>query len=111
MEKLRIGLDVDIQRTNGRIHSAVISNVDYVNRSVTVEWSESDEIKGKEIDFESVYLLNPNLCDDPTSNQNKSAAPRRVGILFPSTLNKVYLFSFFLFLKHQMFLVIFLYLK
>ncbi|XP_053205645.1 kinesin-like protein KIF2A isoform X2 [Panonychus citri] len=88
MEKLRIGLDVDIQRTNGRIHSAVISNVDYVNRSVTVEWSESEEIKGKEIDFESVYLLNPNLCDE-SSNQSKTVAPRRVGILFPSTLNKV----------------------
>ncbi|XP_053205647.1 kinesin-like protein KIF2A isoform X4 [Panonychus citri] len=77
MEKLRIGLDVDIQRTNGRIHSAVISNVDYVNRSVTVEWSESEEIKGKEIDFESVYLLNPNLCDE-SSNQSKTVAPRRV---------------------------------
>ncbi|XP_053203016.1 kinesin-like protein KIF2A isoform X1 [Panonychus citri] len=76
MEKLRIGLDVDIQRTNGRIHSAVISNVDYVNRSVTVEWSESEEIKGKEIDFESVYLLNPNLCDE-SSNQSKTVAPRR----------------------------------
>lgn len=36
---------------SGRIHSAVISNIDYANRSVTVEWSESEEIKGKEVSF------------------------------------------------------------
>lgn len=95
MEKLRIGLDVDIQRTNGRIHSAVISNVDYVNRSVTVEWSESEEIKGKEIDFESVYLLNPNLCDD-VPNPGKSAAPRRVSVLLPPTSPPPSTFNIFL---------------
>lgn len=49
MAKLQVGMDVDIQRTNGRIHSAVISSIDYANRSVTVEWSESEEIKGKEV--------------------------------------------------------------
>ncbi|XP_074605722.1 kinesin-like protein KIF2A isoform X2 [Brevipalpus obovatus] len=78
MAKLQIGLDVDIQRTNGRIHSAVISNVDYDNRSVTVEWSESEEIKGKEIDFESIYLLNPNLSDDAPNPSKSVAAPRRM---------------------------------
>ncbi|XP_025017788.1 kinesin-like protein KIF2A [Tetranychus urticae] len=77
MAKLQVGMDVDIQRTNGRIHSAVISSIDYANRSVTVEWSESEEIKGKEIDFESVYLLNPNLSED-VPNPSKTVAPRRV---------------------------------
>jgi len=33
----------------GRIHSAVVSNIDWKSRSVTVEWSESEEIKGKEV--------------------------------------------------------------
>ncbi|RWS26064.1 kinesin-like protein KIF2A, partial [Leptotrombidium deliense] len=76
MAKLQIGIDVDIQRTNGRIHSAVISNIDWTNRTVTVEWSESEEIKGKEIDFESVFMLNPNLCDN--ANHNMSVSRRVV---------------------------------
>ena len=45
----------------GRIHSAVVSRIDWTTRSVTVEWSEADEIKGKEIDFETIFTLNPNL--------------------------------------------------
>lgn len=64
MAKLYVGLDVDIQRTNGRVHSAIISNVDEINRSVTVEWQEEEEVKGKEIDFESIFDLNPNLADN-----------------------------------------------
>ncbi|RWS13436.1 kinesin-like protein KIF2A [Dinothrombium tinctorium] len=74
MSKLQVGIDVDIQRTNGRIHSAVISSIDWTNRSITVEWSEAEEIKGKEIDFESVFLLNPNLCDN--ANHSISVARR-----------------------------------
>lgn len=33
----------------GRIHSAVITKIDWKSKSVTVEWSEADEIKGKEV--------------------------------------------------------------
>jgi len=65
--KLAKGIDVDIQRTNGRIHSAVVSSIDWVAKSVTVEWSEANEIKGKEIDFESLFALNPHL-DQNTVN-------------------------------------------
>jgi len=67
MAKLYVGLDVDIQRTNGRVHSAVISNVDEINRSVTVEWQEEEEVKGKEIDFDAIFDLNPNLSDSAIS--------------------------------------------
>lgn len=49
MAKLAVGINVDIQRTNGRIHSAVVSSIDWNAKSVTVEWSESEEIKGKEV--------------------------------------------------------------
>lgn len=48
-QRLQIGISVDIQRTNGRIHSAVVSSVDWASKSVTVEWSEAEEIKGKEV--------------------------------------------------------------
>jgi len=33
----------------GRIHAAVVSHVNLNTRSVTVEWSEKGETKGKEV--------------------------------------------------------------
>ena len=44
-----IEIKVDIQRSNGRIHSAVISGVNAEVQSVTVEWFEGGETKGKEV--------------------------------------------------------------
>ena len=43
------GIKVDIQRSNGRIHSAVISGVNAEVQIVTVEWFEGGETKGKEV--------------------------------------------------------------
>ena len=40
---------MDIQRSNGRIHSALVSGVNLGARSVTVEWFEGGETKGKEV--------------------------------------------------------------
>lgn len=57
--KLEIGAQVDIQRSDGRIHSASVSGVDIVGQNVTVEWFEYGETKGKEINLDQVYALNP----------------------------------------------------
>ena len=46
---ISIGHEVDIQRSNGRIHSALVSGVNMGARSVTVEWFEGGETKGKEV--------------------------------------------------------------
>ncbi|XP_069127828.1 kinesin-like protein KIF2A isoform X1 [Argopecten irradians] len=61
MAGLKVGVNVDIQRTDGRIHSAVISGVNPEMRSVTVEWFEKGETKGKEIEVEAIFALNPDL--------------------------------------------------
>ena len=42
-------LKVDIQRSNGRIHSAVVTGVNSEALTVTVEWFEAGETKGKEV--------------------------------------------------------------
>lgn len=60
---LAVGLNVDIQRTDGRVHSAVISCIHKDSRSVTVEWFEKGETKGKEIEIEAIFSLNPDLVD------------------------------------------------
>ena len=42
----------------GRIHAAVVSSINPDSRSVTVEWSEKGETKGKEVslaDFVTGY--------------------------------------------------------
>jgi len=40
---------------SGRIHAAVVSSINLSTRSVTVEWSEKGETKGKEVSYS---------CDD-----------------------------------------------
>lgn len=79
MVKLEPGLTVDIQRTNGVIHSASITDIDWHNQSCTVEWQESSgqEIKGKEVEFASLFQLNPHISpsagNQGTSNNNNNS--------------------------------------
>lgn len=49
----------------GRVHSAVVSGVDWSQRSVTVEWFEQGETKGKELPVDQILILNPDLSPDP----------------------------------------------
>ncbi|XP_018652975.1 putative kif-2 [Schistosoma mansoni] len=58
---LAVGINVDIQRTDGRVHSAIVSGINPNTKSVTVEWYEKGEAKGKEIELEAILQLNPNL--------------------------------------------------
>ncbi|MBN3270392.1 KIF2A protein, partial [Polyodon spathula] len=48
----------------GRIHQAMVTSLNEDNDSVTVEWIENGDTKGKEIDLESVFALNPDLAPD-----------------------------------------------
>lgn len=75
----------------GRVHSAVVSGVDWTQRSVTVEWFEHGETKGKELPVEQILVLNPDLIPDPSSNNanntvnnttTTSNKPRAVRIKF-----------------------------
>ncbi|XP_062581059.1 kinesin-like protein KIF2A [Saccostrea cucullata] len=72
MGSLKVGVNVDIQRTDGRIHSAVISGLNPEAKSVTVEWFEKGETKGKEIEIEAIFSLNPDLApaQPPPSNRD-----------------------------------------
>ncbi|MEJ1282550.1 kinesin family member 2C [Cricetulus griseus] len=55
------GLSIKIQRSNGLIHSANISTVNVEKSCVSVEWIEGGNTKGKEIDFDDVAAINPEL--------------------------------------------------
>ncbi|CAF0972796.1 unnamed protein product [Rotaria magnacalcarata] len=72
---LHTGVTVDIQRSNGRIHQAVITQINYEAKSVTVEWQEKNEGKGKEVDLDAIVQLNPNLftsVTNPSSSHNNN---------------------------------------
>jgi len=75
MGGVRMGVNVDIKRTDGRIHSAVVSGIDVEKRSVTVEWFEKGETKGKEIELEQILGLNQDLAP---SNDNTNVIPNKI---------------------------------
>ncbi|XP_058439122.1 kinesin-like protein KIF2A isoform X1 [Marmota monax] len=62
--KIQIGIYVEIKRSDGRIHQAMVTSLNEDNESVTVEWIENGDTKGKEIDLESIFSLNPDLVPD-----------------------------------------------
>jgi len=84
MGGIRMGVNVDIKRTDGRIHSAVVSGINVETKSVTVEWFERGETKGKEIELEAILELNGDLApqDTPAAPPNKvqKYAPRPSGV-------------------------------
>merc|ERR1719167_1653803 len=57
----------------GRIHSALVSGINVETKSVTVEWFERGETKGKEIELEQVLGLNQDLA--PASYENANTIP------------------------------------
>lgn len=75
---LKVGASVDIQRTDGRIHSATVVSLDSDKRVIVVEWYENGETKGKELEFSTVYSLNPGLQD---MNRNSVKKPARATLV------------------------------
>ncbi|XP_032821866.1 kinesin-like protein KIF2A isoform X4 [Petromyzon marinus] len=59
--RINVGSYVEIQRSDGRVHQAMVTALNEDSESVTVEWFENGETKGKEIDLESIFSLNPEL--------------------------------------------------
>uniref|UniRef100_A0A915ASA6 Kinesin-like protein n=1 Tax=Parascaris univalens TaxID=6257 RepID=A0A915ASA6_PARUN len=74
MERVNVGMHVDIRRSDGRVHNAVISEVRKESLSVTVEWFENGETKGKEIDLKTLLAINPTLAAPPPSTSMNTFA-------------------------------------
>ncbi|XP_034997511.2 kinesin-like protein KIF2A isoform X2 [Hippoglossus stenolepis] len=71
--KIFVGVYVEIKRSDGRIHQAMVTSLHEDNDSVTVEWIENGDTKGKEIDLESVFALNPDVVPDEEIPQSPEA--------------------------------------
>uniref|UniRef100_A0A452HYZ8 Kinesin-like protein n=1 Tax=Gopherus agassizii TaxID=38772 RepID=A0A452HYZ8_9SAUR len=74
--RLQPGRLIKIQRSNGLIHSAVIKTVNVERLSVSVEWSEGESTKGKEIEIEDVITINPEILEEiPSASDAKENLP------------------------------------
>uniref|UniRef100_A0AAA9S4V2 Kinesin family member 2A n=1 Tax=Bos taurus TaxID=9913 RepID=A0AAA9S4V2_BOVIN len=73
--KIQIGIYVEIKRSDGRIHQAMVTSLNEDNESVTVEWIENGDTKGKEIDLESIFSLNPDLVPDEDIEPSPETPP------------------------------------
>ncbi|XP_026721523.1 kinesin-like protein KIF2A isoform X4 [Athene cunicularia] len=70
----------------GRIHQAMVTSLNEDNESVTVEWIENGDTKGKEIDLESIFSLNPDLAPDEDIEPGPETAPPPTP---PAKVNKI----------------------
>ncbi|KAI6194645.1 Kinesin-like protein [Aphelenchoides besseyi] len=62
MDLLAVGMSVEICRSDGRVHAAVISSLKPDSKMVDVEWFESGETKGKSIDLATLIRHNPKIA-------------------------------------------------
>ncbi|XP_054889816.1 kinesin-like protein KIF2C isoform X2 [Poeciliopsis prolifica] len=63
LSRLLTGLSVQISRSDGRIHSAIVKSVDAFKSTAMVEWQERKISRGKEIEISELCHLNPELLD------------------------------------------------
>lgn len=59
---LEIGSTINIERSDGRVHPAIVASINHELDIVGVEWFEAGETKGKEVDFNCVTRLNPHIA-------------------------------------------------
>ncbi|XP_044752591.1 kinesin-like protein KIF2A [Coccinella septempunctata] len=55
------GQTININRSDGRVHPAVVVSINQESNFVRVEWFEDGETKGKDLDFRVASMLNPTL--------------------------------------------------
>lgn len=67
---LLIGLSVQIRRSDGRVHAAIVKSVDGVKSTAMVEWHIGHQTQMKEIELGDIYNLNPKLLDSLLENLN-----------------------------------------
>ncbi|XP_075155934.1 kinesin-like protein Klp10A [Haematobia irritans] len=71
MEFIKIGQSVNIKRSDGRIHPAVVSKTNASRKSLTVEWLENDDTRAKEIELNVILALNPDLVSSKSKVVNR----------------------------------------
>ncbi|XP_057714231.1 kinesin-like protein KIF2C isoform X2 [Corythoichthys intestinalis] len=75
LTKHLVGLNVQISRSNGRVHGATVKFVDALKPTVTVEWAEGDAHQMKEVELDDVFKLNPEVLEHIQSKSAEQSQP------------------------------------
>ncbi|XP_053145010.1 kinesin-like protein KIF2B [Hemicordylus capensis] len=70
---IQVGTYLEIKRSDGRIHPALVTALHEDISSVTVEWIEKGTNKGKKVELSLVFSLNPHLAPATASPEAPSA--------------------------------------
>uniref|UniRef100_A0A673KAV0 Kinesin-like protein n=1 Tax=Sinocyclocheilus rhinocerous TaxID=307959 RepID=A0A673KAV0_9TELE len=62
-------------KEKGKIEIAMVTSLNEDNECVTVEWIENGDTKGKEIDLESIFALNPDVAPEEEIPQSPETPP------------------------------------
>lgn len=74
---------------SGRVHSAMVSKLNPAQRSVTVEWYERGETKGKEVELDMLLALNPELVQTTRQTFAVPVPPQNTTLQAPTNLQRV----------------------
>ncbi|KAL8163717.1 UNVERIFIED_CONTAM: hypothetical protein K2H54_035194 [Gekko kuhli] len=91
---IQVGIYLEIKRSDGRIHPALVTELHEDSGSVTVEWIEEGTNKGKKVDLGLAFALNPHLAPAPLatpappSDQGDRPSPPLNYVVTPITKEK-----------------------
>ncbi|KAK2543352.1 kinesin-like protein KIF2C isoform X1 [Columba livia] len=74
------GSVIKIQRSNGLIQKATVKTVNVDRCSVSVEWCDGGDVKGKEVEIDDVITINPELLEEIPAADVKENLPLQENI-------------------------------
>ncbi len=57
------GVTINIQRSDGRVHQAIVTQLHPSSSSVSVEWCEKSETKGKEVRIVHAFFFEEKILN------------------------------------------------
>nr|XP_056705008.1 kinesin-like protein KIF2B [Euleptes europaea] len=85
---IQAGVYLQIQRSDGRVHPALVTALHEDSRSVTVEWAEEGASKGKKVELALAFSLNPHLAPPPPSEHGDDPGQPPNYVVTPITREK-----------------------
>ncbi|XP_054831629.1 kinesin-like protein KIF2A [Eublepharis macularius] len=73
---LQVGTYLEIERSDGRVHPALVTALHEDSGSLTAEWVEAGASKGKQVELARAFALNPHLAP-PAGHGDRPGPPAR----------------------------------
>ncbi|CAD6190977.1 unnamed protein product [Caenorhabditis auriculariae] len=93
--RINVGMHVEIKRSDGRIHGAVVSEIKAASGKYMVEWYEKGDTKGKEVTLDELVTINPTLFrqaaptptapQPPVTTRSRASIMPNTAIMFPES--------------------------